>query len=425
MGKKKIAGVSASNPAEGGVPPFFRTMLDSAQKSVGAGGAYLAGEHGSRYWGVPIPWLPMQYLLGGINILPYGQTMEIAGPPGSLKSTLAMDLIRNVCDCGGLGVYIDVESKTGPSIIESIVGSAYANNQVHVIEGVASIEGWQKVVTDRVDALRKADPDSHYPMLMVVDSLTARSTQGEQEKFEKEGQAAVRGFAIGAMAITRFVRNFPPLVFRDNGQPNLAVAFIGVNHLKDRPDGGAFEKYTPGGAGKDFQAAIRLWARSPSPTFKDLTAATLNSVLPERLRKKKVTLVGSGVRRTLYLKAQKSSLGPDRRKIEVDYYWGWDDKNIQHSWLDWDTALCRFLAENAGELPSDTVNVREEARRRFTVYIKKDKVVVSARGYEAAKHLKSAALSRLFQKVFHIRHCRQHTGNRSYQEIFSEEGDDG
>lgn len=403
------------------VPEFLKNMLEDAEGETGRAGVYTPSQHSKFYWGVPLKPICLQVLFGGVNIIPYGKPIELAGPTGSLKSSLAVEFIRMVCDAGGFGVYLDAEDKTSASMLPMILGyELAASPRVHHRINMESVGDWSKMANYYLDYMAKNDKDSRIPLALVVDSLTARMTDMEQKQFVEEGQAQATGFPRVAAELTKFFKGMPAKL-RDDQDLLRPVVFIGINHLKQNLDG--MGSHTPGGVGKDFAAAIRIYVRLEVRHSTDLQGATIASYMPHRLRERGIELLGTGSRRVINAKCVKSSMGPDRRPetgLDVPYYWAWDADRNQHAWFDWDTADCDFLA--ASRLPKDVVHVEKLTHGAgYNLYVAGKRIGDKMSAYDVCQHIEHdiEAADKLAW-YFAVQRLRQHVGNAPASEVFAD-----
>lgn len=408
---------------------FFSSMLEGAQKETGVGGIYVAAEHAARLWGFPLNCIPIEWLLGGTFVFPYGNIMEVAGPPGSFKSSFAAELARIVCACGGLVVLNDTENKTSSDMFTAIVGLHYAATQVHH-RPCATNEDWQDSTTQTIQRAKELDPKSAHPVLVLNDAITSVLTEKSQEAFEKEGHGKTAGYPVTAKQLTDFMRGLTGMLSAP-GRPNWPVGIILVNHLKEETgDTGSYVKqgYTPGGVQKDYMASMRVWASiKGSESYK--TPQNAAASMPLRLREAGVEFYGVSERRTIRLKMKKSSVGTDRRSLCVDFYWAWDKEGHQHSWFDWDTCLMsELVSEAAGQelifTDGSTSGVLEAdvtGDHRFQFKVDGTKVFPAAVApREAAEWLYAQPpMMEAVRSYFHIdRKRKAHTGNKNVEETF-------
>jgi len=416
MAKKRSAAKAEApaQPTPDFQPPptseLLQTLLENCERMTGRKGVYAAGVHGEFYWGIDLRHLPLQWVIGGLNILPYGHIIEVAGQPGSLKTSLSLELARLSIESGGIGIYHDAEAKTEGTVFPMIVGYDVVKRLI-IIPGLKTIQEWQQSCNDCLSYMQRNDPEGRTPTLMIVDSLTARMSEEEIGNYEKSGSAPERSFPVGAMSITGFMKAFPSRLLRE-GSNCWPMSLICINHLKESMDPNSYQprKYTPGGRGKEFHTSLRLWLSVRAR--EEYSHVTLNAHRPERLLKAGIELYGLGGMRTITIQCAKSSLGPDCRKVDVDYYWGWTrGAQQQYAWFDWDGALARMLSEDSGT--HEIVRV-ERDRSYYTVKVNRVVELAAASSTEAGRWISQQPelMSRLYEYYHVVRRC-VHVGGQS------------
>lgn len=290
--------------------------------------AYQLGAHREHTWGIKIPSLAFQWMIGGSNIFPLQRYLSISGPPKSLKSTLGIEIGSwNVMD-NGLSAIIDNESKSSASMFEAMtwwkLNEAQQANLI--FKETESMEEWQTTVTNLVKFAREIGirpKGERVPVFAMIDSLTGKSTQDEQEAVEKEGYAEGRGYPIKAMKITRFL---------DATQLTDTTMSIGyVRHMKQAIEatGHGPQNREGGGAAASFKASLSLRVSKGAGIA---LASHPNMPYPIPVEGYK-----------LYMTSDMSCLGPDKRKIEVDILWQYveqpDGSSRQLMKYDWEGAL--------------------------------------------------------------------------------------
>ena len=406
-------------------PDFFSTMLAATEKEENRTSTYGFMNHFDSYWGIPIPWIPLQWLVGGINIFPYGSLSEFAGTPGSMKSSLMVAIMREVVTdpINGLAVFIDVEAKTGPTFLTALLwNDQEIQKRFHYVGPFRDTQDWQRELTAILDKLKEIDPDSHYPVLFGIDSLLGRLSGEEQDKFDKEGVGASRGYPVTAKSIGDFVRAVPGSLKRGDN-PCYPVAMIGINQLMTKIDSATYipGKYTAGGVRKDFQAASRIWMQRINRD--DIGDKTLNAKLPKKLREKGIEIFGGGNVRRIKLKSEKSSWGPDERDIEVDMYFGHARDGLQYTWFDWDTSMLNLLDSKKKLVPLEgpTVEVvMASDKKSFNVAVNdKDVFDVYQPTTVVADFInETPEVLATVNSCLHIQKCKAHVNNVGYKELF-------
>lgn len=192
-----------------GLDPSFAGALRLQQAVTGGGGLSGASSIESQVPVLPCP-LAWGWASGGVNGMPLIGSIGCDSKSGYGKSTLAYEHIRWTLMAGGLGVYVGNEERPNPQFMRSVLSSIPFAARLNMIPyEVRSIDGWTKKVFKLRDQAQKfldKDPNERVPMVVVVDSLTGRGTEGEQKKAAIEVKA--RDFSESAMSIARFYKGF-------------------------------------------------------------------------------------------------------------------------------------------------------------------------------------------------------------------------
>jgi len=349
MKKKSKATIAADAPSsDGGRSTFLRRVIEEFAKEKG-GGAYLVSDQALIPIGIPFPAFVLEYLFG-CTVLPFSRIYQIVGLQGTVKSALTVEIARWFRALSGEVLYLEHESKFNPDYARSILG--WDDPQGMTLLKCHSINDWQRKLQAAV-RLAKEDAKERgskaYPVLFIVDSITAKAMEETQEKIEKEGFAS-RGFPAEALSITRFMRQIPQQL------DEWPFVLLLVNHLKpNRNDMGIVERHKAGGRGVDFQESCEI---------------ELSKHREWRL--KRVNRTG----RKYNIQLHKNALGPDMRTISVEVWWWFEDvadpatgesSYRQVTVWDWHAATVQFLANPPDEyrrrtkeiISFDTVQKRE------------------------------------------------------------------
>ncbi len=305
--------------------------------------AYTLGDHAEHTWGINIPSLAFQWMIGGSNVFPCQRYLSVSGEPKSLKSTLMIQVLSWHVLAGGLGYAIDNESKTSASMLDAMTWWSLTDDQrkLLIFKESANVEEWQGVCTKAIELARKIgyrEKGKRIPFFISIDSLTGKSSESEQEAVEKEGFAAARGFPVRAAQITRYLETM---------QLTGTTCSVGyVRHLKQTIDGGAPGMPPPkketGGSAANFKASLSIRVVK----LGGVQYAT-NAAMPYP----NVPCEGY----PLILESNMSCLGPDKRKIQVECLWQYvEDPAVaavegkvaprkQIMKYDWEGALGRLL----------------------------------------------------------------------------------
>ncbi len=324
--------------AEGLAADLLNTMNQLSTSTK----AYVLGDHAEHTWGIPIPNLAFQWVIGGSNVFPCQRYLSISGPPKSFKSTLAVQLGVWHVQAGGIYVPIDNESKTSATMLEAMTWWCLDEAQQRRIlfKETKSVEEWQKIATGIIEKAQK-DPErpkgARVPIYLAVDSLMGTAAEEAQEALMKEGHAEARGYPLEVMAVTNW--------FKRISLTGTTMSVGYVRQLKEAMNaghGGPQFKET-GGAQAAFACSLSLRVtKSQTPDSFATHAALPHPNIP-----------GEGY--TLWLKSDLSCLGPDKRTLAVDVIWQYVDQEYtdeagekrnrrrQIMVYDWAGALGRLL----------------------------------------------------------------------------------
>lgn len=329
MAKKK----TETDTSPEGLAALALSMLSEGATS---GEAYQLGDHADHTWGIQIPSLAFQWAIGGSSVFPCQRWLSTSGEPGAMKSTLIVEILKWFSMQQGIGIYIDNESKTSASMLEAMTWWCLtdAQRKLLILKPSESIEEWMTTLTQAVALAQKLGygaNGSRVPVCAIVDSLTGKGSVSEQETIEDEGFAQARGFPTKAAMISRYLEG---IQLTDT---LMSAGF--VRHLKTTIDGGGAHGPPPkketGGMAAQFKASLslRLTKFGNDLEFADHPA------MPHR----DLTTVG----KTVIIQADKSCLGPDKRKLWVEVLWQYvpqeDGTSKQLMKWNWEGALGGLL----------------------------------------------------------------------------------
>ncbi len=320
------------------VPAFtVDSLAAKARQALNEGAtsteAYQLGEHREHTWGVTIPALAFQWVIGGSNVLPCQRWISVSGPAKSLKSTLGIEIGTWFVLDGGLFVDVDNESKSSATMFEAMTWWRTDDEQKKMLwfKESKSVEEWQNICTSTVGLARDVGysrmpakegetEGRRIPTFLLVDSLTGKQSEAEQEAVEKEGHAAARGYPIRAAQITKYLETM---------QLNDTALSMGyVRHLKEKLDGNGAQE--TGGAAANFKTSLSLRLQK-----KDGIGLASHPALPYP------ELTADGYQ--VWMESNMSCLGPDKRKIRVEVVWQYvpqeDGSSRQLMKYDWEGAL--------------------------------------------------------------------------------------
>ena len=334
--------------------PFMSALLKTAADKHGSG-AVVVADWAKQQFGVGIPHLMLEYLMG-LNVIPYPAIIELAGPPGSCKSAFLQYLMRVYLEQMFGAVMLETEGKMSGTLLNSILED-YAASAV-IFPGLNTQELWQRTMTtvlksykkyyvDTLKQFQKGKGELARPLLMCLDSLGAAPSEDSVDAISKTG-AAERTFPVEALKNSRYFAQLPTRL-RD-----LPVTIMYTNHemkkISEGPQfgfGGPVERSTKGGATPDFFCGIRLFFEQAS----------------------KPVEVKKGVfQQNLSIEVYKNSFNQKGNKVSLTMEWNKEidpetNTEIQHTRFLWGKALVNYLAPNAPGFKYD----RESVKKFLTV----------------------------------------------------------
>lgn len=316
MAKRK----AAAQPVE--IDSYDEAMeiaLSQMRLEMGESRVLVGGRADAKFVGLYIPHLVLRYLFQSTVIPLGGRMMQITGKQMSCKSTFLYWLYKFFRSYKGKAHHIEVETKDSEPLRMSMLDYDDKAVQPHYAD---SLEDWQETVMYLVDGTKglkgqliKVGLADKYPMIMGVDSLTAKASREIQEKIREAGHAG-RDHPIEAMSISKFLKAMPHH-FKD-----VPWFLAGTNHLKPSTDfmnrpvdnvgGGMSLKFQ-----ETFEVKMQRMAKMQRASYE-------------------------GVR--LSLTTAKNSIGPFDKEVEADMLWYTDrETGRQKTWWEWDTATVELL----------------------------------------------------------------------------------
>ena len=217
-------------------------------------------------------------IISGIGGYPRGRVIEIYGPEGSGKTTLALHGIAEAQKAGGYAAFIDAEHALDPRYAQKL--------GVNIDELYISQPDWGEQALDIAEILvRSGGVD-----MIVVDSVAALVP-----KAELEGDMGDSHMGLQARLMSQALRKLTAIVSRSK------TTFVFLNQLREKI--GMFvgnPETTTGGRALKFYASMRIEVKR--------TMAI----------KEGTDIVGGRVR----IKIVKNKLAAPFKEVEVDLYYG-------------------------------------------------------------------------------------------------------
>jgi len=227
----------------------FRRSIETVQEKMQKLGVLVG--HNPHLTVLPVPAFIIRYLLQNTG-LPLSCILQIVGPQGCYKSTMAMEILRWHRLCGGYGQLNEAETKPTPELRNSVLDWDTAALS---IEDCATFEDWQRKTLAMTSSFQAncekvGGPGRTIPFCIVTDSLTGKASEHTLKNIKKEGHANLH-FPVEARQMADFMRAYPQDLL---GWP---MTFVGVNHMKISRDAvtGQVDYNIPGGWALKFQCA--------------------------------------------------------------------------------------------------------------------------------------------------------------------------
>jgi len=211
--------------------------ISQIEKQFGKGSIMRLGEDSTRMAVdfVPTGAISLDLALG-IGGIPRGRVSEIFGPEMSGKSTLALHVIAEAQNRGGMAAYIDIEHALDPSYA--------ANCGVKVDELLVSQPDTGEQALEIAEALVRSGAVD----VVVIDSVAALVPRAELE-----GEMGDAHVGLQARLMSQALRKLAAAIHRSH------TAVIFINQLREKV--GVFfgnPEVTPGGRALKFYSSVRI-----------------------------------------------------------------------------------------------------------------------------------------------------------------------
>ncbi|MDW8090557.1 MAG: recombinase RecA [Meiothermus sp.] len=253
--------------------------LKTIEKQFGKGAIMRLGEAPKQQVDViPTGSLGLDMALG-VGGIPKGRIIEIYGPESGGKTTLALSIIAQAQQMGGVAAFIDAEHALDPLYAKSL--------GVNIDDLLVSQPDTGEQALEIVELLARSGAVD----VVVVDSVAALVPQAEIE-----GNIGDAFVGVQARLMSQALRKLTAVLAKSN------TAAIFINQIREKV-GTTYgnPETTPGGRALKFYASVRLDVRKQGQPIKVGNAAVGNRV------KVKVT---------------KNKLAPPFREHEIELYFG-------------------------------------------------------------------------------------------------------
>ena len=218
----------------------IRAAMNEIEKQFGKGSIMKLGEAGSRLSVDVIPTGSLGLDLAlGVGGLPRGRVVEIFGPEGGGKTTLALHVIAEAQKKGGAAAFVDAEHALDPSRAESI--------GVNIQELLVSQPDTGEQALEIVETLVRSGAVD----IVVVDSVAALVPRAEVE-----GEMGDAFIGIQARLMSQAMRKLAAAISKSK------TLVIFINQLREKV-GVMFgnPETTPGGRALKFYSSVRIDVR--------------------------------------------------------------------------------------------------------------------------------------------------------------------
>jgi recombination protein RecA len=229
---KEVAAILSENPD-------LKTTVAQIEKQFGEGAIMALGsEHVKRIEGILTGSLSLDLALGGQGI-PRGRIIEIFGPESSGKTTLALHVVAQAQQAGGIAAFVDAEHALDPS--------------------------WAKKLGVELDGLLVSQPSSgeeamHITEMLIrsnaVDVIVVDSVAALVPQKELDGEIGDSHVGLQARLMSQSMRKLTGAIARSK------TSVIFINQIREKI-GVMFgsPETTPGGRALKFYSSCRIDVR--------------------------------------------------------------------------------------------------------------------------------------------------------------------
>ncbi len=238
----KLPPQPSSHPVDPAREAALSRAVQQIEKQFGKGSVMkLDADAKANIDGIPTGSLSLDIALGGCGV-PRGRVLEVFGPESSGKTTLALHIIANAQQLGGVAAFIDAEHALDPS--------------------------WAKRLGVKLDDLLVSQPDTGEQALEIcellvrsnaVDVIVVDSVAALIPRAEIEGEMGDSHVGLQARLMSQALRKLTGAIAKSK------CTVIFINQIREKI-GVMFgnPETTPGGRALKFYASVRIDVRRTS-----------------------------------------------------------------------------------------------------------------------------------------------------------------
>lgn len=219
-----------------------------------------------KYPAIPVPSLAVEFLLG-YDGYPLSVLTQIVGKKSSFKTSLSIEIAKWHVEQNGGVFYIDTEGGSS-ALVQSILGDNVVCFSCSTLDKwMATVNYIFKKISEDFD-----EKNTHCPICIIVDSVTAVSSTSTIQKMDEEGILNL-SYPTDTKQISQFFKKKSEMLNR------YPFSFIGINHIKETISlTGGQEEYVPGGRQLQYVCNVQLRTtkvKKPELTSKDTVVSAV------------------------------------------------------------------------------------------------------------------------------------------------------
>ena len=283
--------------------------------------------------GLRLPHLSLRVLFQRAT-LPMERTIIVFGPPKSNKSAFVYYFYDLFAQNGGKYLHLESEDKDTPEFRLSLTGYDSKAGWVRRCESLTDLMTGTKLLFDKYcERCQSAGgPGKRAPLVIGVDSLTAKLTDEAAGVMDSNDGAPGRRFADEARALADWFRYIPGKL---QGWP---VCLFAVNHDKPKPGQhpGQVQHHAPGGVAPNYYATYVILAQKIGSVKQNAEGWEGNRI-KFRMERSALGSEGNTIEAELMWCVSKGVSRSGKASAFQETYWNWDKAT---------TELLYSIAEN-------------------------------------------------------------------------------